>query len=700
MSYASWNEILKETSKLVRVGERLTVPKAAEAYVKTESGDWSNDLTYYMNKPAETLTSRLHKGVVFVGPARTGKSQALGDNWVAHNVMCDPTDMLLVFPSGRTAERFSKRRLDKMHRHSPDIRAELGDQSSDNNIGEKTYKSGACVMLVSPTKNTLSTLDFCKVLLSDYERYDLDIGGDGSAWVMGSKRTQTFLSRGMTCAESSPSRPILDSSWVIPAESPHLAPPCEGVLELYNEGTRHRLYAKCQHCGEYWLPGPDYRSAFIPEAGDYSSIKDRARDCGLPCAICGSINTQTDLDGDGYSHEHHLKRSGVWVAEGQMINQYGEVSGQVYDTEIDSYWMPGWFAAFQSWQGIFERTLAGLDSFDRTGREDKLKGTVNVDQGAPFLSLHRQSDTSAKSLMEKAQDVEAPHQKGVVPDWGRYLIGTIDNQAYSLDLQVHAFGIDGQYTVIDRHAITVSESRKDVNGKPVVIEAATYVEDLAVLFPEMIDKKYPTDDGRMMSIKAVFMDMHGAPGLSPNARQFWRDCHAQGKGDRVRLVRGGSNKRADLYKQTWPDSTDKASNAKPFASIARGDVPVLTLNTDTAKDMVKRSLDRETVGPGYLHLPTWADLSWFEEIVAEIRKPSGVWEKAGDHVRNETLDHLTYAQAGNDYIGGNLIDWESPPDWAAPWKDNSLIEGNVSRDNEGNVPAFFDDDFGDNDPWL
>lgn len=691
--YVDFDDILKPTVGLLRVGERLTVPAAAEKYVRSDLGAWSNAITYYMIEPATSLTSRLYKGVVFVGPARTGKSQALGDNWVAHNAMCDPMDMLLVFPSGKTAERFSKTRIDKMHRHSPLIRAKLGTSSADNNIGEKAYKSGERIFLVSPTKNTLATLDFCKVLLSDYERYDLDIGGDGSAWKMGSKRTQTFLSRAMTCAESSPSRPILDPAWVVPQDQPHLAPPCEGVMELYNDGTRKRLYAQCQHCFEYFLPGPDYRSAFIPPAENYSSIKERAADCGLPCTKCGCINTQNDLDEHGISQELRLKRSGVWLAEGQTIDAQGVITGEVPPRSIDSYWMPGWFAAFQSWAEIFETTLTALDSFARTGREDQLKSTVNVDQGAPHLSLYRQSNISAKALLEKAQAAEEPAQMGVVPAWVRYLIGTLDNQKHSFDIQVHGFGVDGEHCVIDRYAITVSDVRKDLLGEPIVIEPATYYEDWAVLNERFIDYQYPTHDGGKMGIKVIGIDMHGVPGLSPNARQFWRDAHLAGKSDRVRLLRGGSNKKADLHKQTWPDSSDKASNAKPAASAARGDVPVLTLNTDTAKDMVRRSLDRATPGPGFLHLPTWAALDWFEQIAAEVRLPSGVWEKVSE--RNETLDHLQYAQALNDWIGGNAINWTKPPPWAEKREHNTLFSGRVTKENILLKDFSADDDAGD-----
>ena len=32
----------------------------------------------------------------FVGPARTGKTIGLIDGWVVYNVVCDPSDMLII----------------------------------------------------------------------------------------------------------------------------------------------------------------------------------------------------------------------------------------------------------------------------------------------------------------------------------------------------------------------------------------------------------------------------------------------------------------------------------------------------------------------------------------------------------------------------------------------------------------------------
>ncbi len=45
-----------------------------------------------MNCPA----SREYDAVIFVGPARTGKTIGLIDGWVIYNVICDPADMLII----------------------------------------------------------------------------------------------------------------------------------------------------------------------------------------------------------------------------------------------------------------------------------------------------------------------------------------------------------------------------------------------------------------------------------------------------------------------------------------------------------------------------------------------------------------------------------------------------------------------------
>ncbi|EHC65541.1 tail fiber assembly like-protein, partial [Salmonella enterica subsp. enterica serovar Johannesburg str. S5-703] len=72
--------------------------------------------------------------------------------------------------------------------------------------------------------------------LTDYDRFPEDIDGEGDGFSLASKRTTTFMSAGMTLAESSPGREITDVKWR--RSSPHEAPPTTGILSLYNRGDQ------------------------------------------------------------------------------------------------------------------------------------------------------------------------------------------------------------------------------------------------------------------------------------------------------------------------------------------------------------------------------------------------------------------------------------------------------------------------------
>lgn len=88
--------------------------------------------------------------------------------------------------------------------------------------------------------------------LTDYDRFPEDIDGEGDGFSLASKRTTTFMSAGMTLAESSSGREITDVKWR--RSSPHEAPPTTGILSLYNRGDRRRWYWPCPHCGDWFQP--------------------------------------------------------------------------------------------------------------------------------------------------------------------------------------------------------------------------------------------------------------------------------------------------------------------------------------------------------------------------------------------------------------------------------------------------------------
>ncbi|MCB0244988.1 MAG: phage terminase large subunit family protein, partial [Anaerolineae bacterium] len=174
------------------------------------SGPWSPTETPYMVEPMDKLASRKHEAVCFVGPARTGKTMGLLDGWMASRVTCDPGDMLIVQMSQDKARDYSKTRVDRGIRHSPALRELMSIRGHDDNTHDKLFRHGMWLKIGWPSATQLASSDYRYVALTDYDRFPDNIEGEGAAFPLALKRTQTYLSRGMCMVESSPGREVTD----------------------------------------------------------------------------------------------------------------------------------------------------------------------------------------------------------------------------------------------------------------------------------------------------------------------------------------------------------------------------------------------------------------------------------------------------------------------------------------------------------
>ncbi|MBF4296676.1 DNA packaging protein, partial [Vibrio anguillarum] len=152
------------------------------------------------------------------------------------------------------------------------------------------------------------------------------------------------------------------------------------------------------------------------------------------------------------------------------------------------------------------------------------------------------------------------------------------------------------------------------------------------------------------------------------AYQFYNRLKSQGLAHLFRLVKGASRDIDHLVKESHPDKRSK---------IAHGEIKLLLLHTNRLKNRVTASYSRLEFGSRYFHLPGWAERNWFEELTAEYIDEKGNWV-CPPNTRNESLDLCAYAEAGMHYLGGDDIDWNSPPAWAAPWQINpNVVDANV-----------------------
>ena len=657
--YASPFEIISRTADAFKQPKRVTVSSgAAESLFINQaggySGKWSATETPYMVEPMNALASRKHEAICFVGPARTGKTMGLLDAWMAYAVTCNPGDMLIIQMSQDKARDYSKTRIDRAIRHSPALKEKMSSRGHNDNTHDKLFNHGMWLKIGWPSATQLSSSDYRYVALTDYDRMPDNIDGEGAAFGLGLKRTQTFLSRGMCMVESSPGREETDPHWK-PA-TPHEAPPTNGILGIYNRSDRKRWHWPCPDCFEYFEAEPGLSLfALLPEYDDLLEIA-RKEDLNqfakahafVFCPHCGS-----QLE---HKAKNAMNQRGLWVGEHQAIIN-NQVEGDGGQSNIAGYWLGGVSAAYQNWNSLILRYMQGLREYVLTGAEETLKTTINTDQGMPYMPRHLLETDAKYDVNNRAEDLT----RYQVPDETRLIIASVDIQngrKGRFVVQVHAIGLQMEQWLINRFSIDFNT----IDGQKRRIDPGLYPEDFDLLIDKVICASYKTPDGRKMLTHLTVMDTGGTGNTTDNAYQFYRRIKREGLGQKLMLIKGGSQSNKDPVVRSF----GKDSRGKPMK-----DVPLFILNTNLLKDGVDSMLRRTEANGLYLHLPDWLPEEFYSELKAEIRKPDGQWEKIRS--RNEAFDLCVYILAGCYQLRLNDLRFNWNFSWCAPLESNSNV---------------------------
>lgn len=640
-----------DSGYILRAPRRMRVADAVAQYMRVPMGagnsvPWDPLVAPYVIEPMNCLASREYDAVIFVGPARTGKTIGLIDGWVIYNVICDPADMLIIQMTEEKAREHSKKRLARTFRVSPEVVSRLSPNKNDNNVYDRTFLAGNYLKIGWPSVNIMSSSDYKCVALTDYDRFPEDIDGEGDAFSLASKRTTTFMSSGMTLVESSPGRDVKDVKWR--RTSPHEAPPTTGILSLYNRGDRRRWYWPCPHCGEYFQPCGDVVAGFR-DIADPVLASEAAY---IQCPSCsGRIMPE---------QKRELNGRGVWLRDGESINADGSRYGDPRRSRIASFWMEGPAAAYQTLSQLVYKLLTAEQEYETTGSEETLKTVIKTDWGLPYLPRASMEQRKSELLEQRAEPVPSRS----VPDGVNFLVATVDVQAgrhRRFVVQVTGYGSRGERWIIDRYNITQS-LRGDSDGESQRIDPASYPEDWDVLLTDVFHKSWPlaSDPSQQMRLMAMAVDSGGEDGVTDNAYKFWRRCRRDGLGKRIYLFKGDSIRRAKLITRTFPDNTGRTGRR----AQAAGDVPLWLLQTDALKDRVNNALWRDSPGPGYVHFPDWLGSWFYDELTYEERSSDGKWSKPGRGA-NEAFDLMVYAEALVILHGYEKIRWPDAPEWAS-----------------------------------
>lgn len=675
--FDSLEAIVAATAESIRPAERLTISEAAERYhyvnlPGTHVGPFSFDKTPYLREPQDTLGSLDFTGWAFVGPARTGKS-AMALNWLCSTAICDPADMMFFNMTQSTARDWSQGDLARMVRYSPEVAKRMTPGRQNDNTHDKRFLSGMRLLIKWPTITEMSGKTIPRLWLFDFDRMPQNVDGEGNPFDLARKRAQTFGRYGMCAAEGSPGFPVQNAKWI--PETPHEAPPCDGILAVYNRGDRRRWLWKCPHCGEPFEG--EFKHLHWPECDDHMESAERAV-LIPPC--CGAEIM--------HGQKFDLNLGGRWVREGETWHADGSVTGTARRSDIASFWLKGVAAAFVDWKTLVLRFLQAEEVYRQTGNEEALKTTVNVDHGLPYTPKAIEAGRLPEDLKARAEDWGGGSENPVVPEGVRFLIKTIDVQARSFVVQTHGVTATGDILLVEMKKLRRSIFA-DENGEWQPIDPASRPEDWQVLVEE-IEQKYPLADGsdRYMGLRLVGCDSGGAEGVTANAYTFvrWLRSERHDLAERFCLVKGTVSKsqvQPPRLRLTYPDAKRKDRLAD-----ARGEIPVWLVNTAVVKDQVSNMLGRTEPG-GQVRFPSWAEDWLWKQLTAEVRTAKG-WQNVAGNKRNEAWDLLVYCVALllHRLVNFERIDWSDPPGFAREWDDNVMvIDGNksVAEDETGEV---------------
>lgn len=557
--------------------------------------------------------SRKFQTVCIVGSSRIGKTEI---SIVAGLAYCiyKGYDAILYHMNEEKAKEFGTKSFQNMLRHSPKIKNRVKPVEKTNSTRLTTVKE-SIVLFRWPTRNHLASTTARFVFLTDYDRWPLNIDGEGNGYSLARTRTTTYGPDGKTIIESSPGKPITDTEKQL--IDPHALPDSPGIVEVYNLGTMFRFYVQCLTCKNFFHP--QWHNVVVDETlqeqgADIKTIAESAR---LECPHCRRLYDDREL-------KHELTPTGKWVGARQKIDQNGIITGELPDTSIASFHLAAPLTCMKSLQSCKEDELNALKSLEE-GKPELYQTFVNTVLGYPYAPISERQNTKNIQLKkdESAQNLE----KEVAPSNTLAIVACVDvqsGQRGAFVVQVFAYTQARSIHVIDRFEITKKEDGSNIHP------SKNDYSDWGVLIPQVFEYKAKVD-GSDLYLKpcAIICDSGGADNSTRNAYEFANSV--RNSGYKFILAKGLGNLKVNVD-----------YGAEKDALASRYGLKLLRINTDYYKDVFYYMLDRSATSADSLHFNRELPDYLYEELQAEERTPSGKYQLKEGRKRNEALDLFVY----------------------------------------------------------
>jgi len=256
--HASAFTLLAATAPILLPPPDMTVSQCAEKYRvlsredSAAPGQWRTyDRPYQVEIMDACSTPRIQY-VTVIGGAQWGKTQIL-NNIILYIIIANPGPIMVVCPTERAAEKWSKTRLMPMVRDCPELSALIGEKSRDssNTILEKQFPGGLLVAVGANAPAGLASQPVKILLMDEIDRIEssVTVGNEGDFEDLAEARTGDFRGRRLIYKCTTPTilgRSRGENSW--------------------KESDQRKWHWACPHCGHEQVA--DFRQVVFHEKAE------------------------------------------------------------------------------------------------------------------------------------------------------------------------------------------------------------------------------------------------------------------------------------------------------------------------------------------------------------------------------------------------------------------------------------------------
>ena len=371
----------------------LTISEWADANrrlsseASAEPGQWRTSRAEYQRGIMDAISDPSVETVVIMSSSQVGKSEVVG-NTVGYHIDQDPAPIMVVMPTERDAETWSKDRFSPMARDTPCLRGKIADPRSrdgNNKILHKRFPGGHLTIVGANAPSGLASRPIRLLLCDEVDRYPFSAGAEGDPVNLAKKRTVTFWNRKIVLVST---------------------PTNKGASRIetaYEESDQRQNWVPCPECGAEqvlrwpqvrWDKGPD--GTHLPETARYHCIE---------CDAAWRDECRWTAVGKGR-----------WIAGRPFAGIAGFHLNEIYSP----------------WVRLEAMVRAFLSA--RAGGDEAMKTFVNTSLGESWVESGEAPD------WQRLQGQKEDWPVGTVPAGGLFLTAGADVQKDRIEVDVWAWG--------------------------------------------------------------------------------------------------------------------------------------------------------------------------------------------------------------------------------------------------------------------